>query len=261
MGSDAFLAELLERELAPVDPSVIADLSAGPIAADEALDVSDIDRLLDPAPLSCEVGYCFLPDGVGYVAMRVPMPEVTGEMVDWWFGWHPDDPLRYRVWHPPAHVSNSVDRSQASGEKPYWFTTHHPVEDVGLGVDHLRIDFLPPSHLGFSEAALARSAATIVGGFAGDDRKRARHTRMVHVWLDDPATGVTILRSRFWIGSALRPYAPDALAHAAETVINRKLFRRVFVPRRAPEVLARHCAEEYTNLASILPGLYAEYGS
>ena len=249
---------LLQRELAPVDPTVLEALDAGPMDPADAVDVAQIDRLLDPTPLDVEVGHCFMPDGVGYVAMRVEMPEVTGEMVDWWFDWHPDDPLRYRVWHPQAHVSNSADRSRASSEKPYWFTTHHPVEDVGLGVDHLRIDFLPPSHLGFSDAALSRSSATIVGGFAGDDKKHARHTRMVHVWLDDPATGGTVLRSRFWIGSVMRPHAPKPLASAVAGVINRKTFRRALVPRRAPEAVARHCAEEYTNLASLLPELYAE---
>lgn len=255
------LEELLDRPLAPVAPQTLSELAAGPIDPSLALGESAIDRLLDSSLMEAECGYCFMPDGVGYVAMRVPMPEVTGEMVDWWFDWHPDDPLRYRVWHPQAHVRNSVDRSAASAEKPYWFTTHHPVEDVGLGVDHLRIEFLPPSHLGFSDAALARSSATIVGGFAGDEKKHARHTRMVHVWLEDPATGGTVLRSRFWIGSVLRPYASRPIASVAASLINRKPVRRIVVPRKAPEVLARHCAEEYTNLASLLPELYTEFGS
>lgn len=254
------LEALLNRPLTPVPAATSVALESGPIDAADALPEGEIDRLLDPAPLDVEVGYCFMPDGVGYVAMRVEMPEVTGEMVDWWFDWHPDDPLRYRIWHPPAHVDNSVERPAARGEKPYWFTTHHPVEDVGLGVDHLRIDFVPPEQVGFAAGALDQpGVAAIVCGFAGDDRKRARHTRMTHVWLDDPATGGTVLRSRFWIGSVLRPYAPKPFASAAAGVINRKAFRRALVPRRAPQVLARHCAEEYTNLASLLPELYAEF--
>ena len=63
----------------------------------------ELDRLLDPAPLPAETGWCVLPDGVAYVAVRTAMPGVSAEMVDWWFDWHPDDPLRYRVWHPAAH--------------------------------------------------------------------------------------------------------------------------------------------------------------
>lgn len=255
------LQELLDKPLAPVAPETLDALARGPIDPADALQEREINRLLDPSPLAVECGYCFLPDGVGYVAMRVPMPEVTGEMVDWWFDWHADDPLRYRVWHPPAHVGNSVERPAVPVEKPFWFTTHHPVEDIGLGVDHLRIDFLPPEQLGFSETALrGADIVTIVGGFAGDDRKRARHTRMVHVWLTDPSTGGTVLRSRFWIGSVLRPYLPSPIANTAARVLNRPSLRQRLVPRRAPAALAQHCAEEYTNLAAILPGLFAQYG-
>ena len=48
--------------------------------------------------------------------------------------------------------------------------------------------------------------ATIVCGYAGDDRRRVRHSPMFHVFLRD-GDGV-VLRSRFWLGAALRPYLP-----------------------------------------------------
>ncbi len=84
---------------------------------------------------------------------------------------------------------------------------------------------------------------------------------MVHVWLRDPHSGECFLRSRFWIGSELRPYLPSRLADAAARLINRPLFRRIFVPRAAPAALGLHCAEEYSNLARFLPGLYATHVS
>ena len=71
-------------------------------------------------------------------------------MVDWWFDWHPRDPLRYRVWHPPAHSGNSVELPAAPGAKAHWGAVHHPVEDVGTGTVHARIAFVPPRELGFS---------------------------------------------------------------------------------------------------------------
>lgn len=256
------LEELLHRPLSPVAPETLAALDRGPIDPALALRETEIDRLLDASPVDAECGYCFMPDGVGYVAMRVSMPEVTGAMVDWWFDWHADDPLRYRVWHPPAHVSNSVERPAETGAKRHWNTVHHPVENIGLGVDRLRIEFLPPERLGFSPDTLRQlGTGAIVGGFVGDDRKRARHTRMVHVWLEDPSTGGTVLRSRFWIGSVLRPYLRAPIADLAGGVINRPSIRRRLIPRSAPAALAQHCAEEYTNLATLLPALYAEYGS
>ncbi len=226
----------------------------------DALAESELDRLLDPASLPAERGWCWLPDGVGYVASRVEMPGVTGEMIDWWFDWHPDDPDRYRLWHP-GHQDIAIERPTEAQAKPHWGTTHHPVEDVGIGMTHVRIEFLCPEDLGFSGAALERpGVAAIVGGFAGDDGKRSRHTLMVHVWLEAPGGG-TVLRSRFWIGSKLRPYFPAPLAVPAAWLINRRAFRRMLIPRGAPAALAAHCVEEYTNLAGFLPDLYAREAS
>ena len=141
-------------------------------------------------------------------------------MVDWWFDWHPRDPVRYRVWHPLAHESNSVELPAVPGEKPHWGTVHHPVEDIGTGTVHARIAFHRPEVLGFSAGALDRpEVATILCGLAGDDRRRMQHTKMVHVFLHE-GDGV-VLRSCFWLGAAIRPYAPEPLAGLGERALNR----------------------------------------
>jgi hypothetical protein len=221
---------------------------------------ADMDVLLDPSDLTGECGWCILPDGCGYVAMRTPMPGVTAAMVDWWFDWHPRDPLRYRAWHPLAHQSNSIEPAAAAGARPYWGTVHHPVpvEDIGTGMVHARISFQPPEALGFSPDALARpGVAAIVGGFVGDDRRRMQHTKMVHVFLD--SNGGLVLRSRFWLGAVIRPYLPAALAAPLGGMLNRPVVRRRLVPQAVPPALARHCAEEYANLAALLPDLHRRY--
>lgn len=251
--------------MAPVAREILDAIEAGPIDQSLALPERELDRLLDPAPLEAEVGWCWLASGVGYVAMRTALPPGPHAMAEWWFEWHPHEDIRYRVWHPKAHVSNSVDPVAGPLEKPYWDVVHHPVEDVGFGVAHLRIEFKRPEAIGFSADALDRpGVAGIVGGFVGDERRRMRHTRMTHVFLDDPATGGYVLRSRFWIGSILRPYAPAAVgalvAAPVAALLNNRLVRRLAIPRAAPKGLALHCAEEYTQLAAILPDLYAHYG-
>jgi hypothetical protein len=254
----ASLEELLERPVERPVADVTAALESGPMDPALALDRTELDRLLDPAPGPAENGWCHLADGVGYVAVRTPMPGVTGEMVDWWFDWHPHDPIRYRVWHPTAHESNSLDPPATPRAKPFWGAVHHPVENVGIGVVHARIAFCAPRELGFSTDALdAPGVATIVCGYAGDDRRRMRHSLMVHVFLRD-ADGV-VLRSRFWLGAALRPYLPDPLGAIGARALNNGPVRRAALPRRLPQALARHCAEEYANLGALLPGLYARF--
>ncbi|HEY6781245.1 MAG TPA: hypothetical protein VI111_09830 [Thermoleophilaceae bacterium] len=256
--SESTLAEYLTRPLTPPAPEVLAAIANGPIAAADALAWADVDRLLDPSPLTVETGWCWLPDGVGYVAVRTAMPGVSGELVDWWFDWHAREPLRYRVWHPTAHRDNALEAPATQGAKAHWGAVHHPVEDVGTGVVHARIAFMPPREFGCSSDTLDDPrVATIVCGYAGDDRRRMRHTPMLHVFLRE-GDGV-VLRSRFWLGAALRPYGP--LGALGARLLNTRLTRRLALPRELPRALATHCAEEYANLATLLPELHARFGS
>jgi phloretin hydrolase len=256
--SDEGLGQYLSRSLAPPDSETLAAIERGPIDPGEALPLPELDRLLDPAPLVAETGWCSLPDGVGYVAVRTPMPEVSAEMVDWWFDWHPRDPVRYRIWHPSAHSDNSLDPAGELGVKAHWGAVHHPVEDVGTGMVHARIAFERPTELGFSTDALDDPAvATIVCAEVGDDRRRMRHSAMAHVFLRD-GDGL-VLRSHFWLGALVRPYLPAPLATPAALVLNNRIVRRLALPAGLSRALAGHCAEEYANLATLLPELYGRF--
>jgi hypothetical protein len=239
--TDEGLAIYLERPMASPDPVTLAAIEAGPIAPGVALPRAGLDRLLDPAPLVAETGWCTLPDRVGYVAVRTPMPQVSAEMVDWWFDWHPRDPLRYRVWHPQAHRDNALELPSAAGRKAHWGAVHHPVEDVGTGMVHARIAFRPPTALGFSSDGLDEpEVATIVCGEVGDDRRHVRHSAMAHVFLRD-GDGV-VLRSHFWLGSLIRPYLPGPIAAPLGLALNRPGVRRLALPacrRRWPVTAPR----------------------
>jgi DAPG hydrolase PhiG domain len=218
-----------------------------------------LDRLLDPASLPEENGCWRREDGVRVVAVRTEMAGVSAEMVDWWFDWHPRDPERYRLWHPQAHFDNSLEPPRRPRAKAHWGAVHHPVEDVGTGTVHARIEFLAPSEFGFSGDRLDDPAVgTIVCGLVGDDRKRLRHTAMAHVFLN--ADDGLVLRSRFWLGARIRPYLPAPLGGLGEAVLNRRAVRDLALPKEVAPALARHCAEEYANLARILPDLYARSG-
>ncbi|HEU4392049.1 MAG TPA: hypothetical protein VFR04_00280 [Solirubrobacterales bacterium] len=252
------LEPYLERPLAPPDPAVLEAIERGPIEPGQALARTDLDRLLDPRPLPVETGWCTLPDGVRYVAVRTAMPAVGAEMVEWWFDWHPRDPLRYRVWHPLAHSDNSSQAPAQAGAKAHWGAVHHPVEDVCTGSVHARIAFVAPTALGFSTDALDDpNVGAVVCGWVGDDRRRVRHSVMAHVFLRE-GDGL-VLRSHFWLGTAIRPYLPAPLAGPAAALLNRRAFRDAALPRDLAPALARHCAEEYANLAALLPELHAIY--
>jgi hypothetical protein len=252
------LTALLERPPAGADAAVLAAIEAGPIDPALALPLDQIDRLLDPRPLAAETGWCFMPDATAFVAVRTQMPGVSAEMIDWWFDWHPRESLRYRVWHPAAHIANAVDLPERAGAKAHWGTVHHPVEDVGTGELHARISFLPPSELGFATDALENpNVGTVVCGVVGDDRMHARHSVMAHVWLNE-RDGLA-LRSAFWLGAVMRPDLPGPLGDVAGWLVNRPPARRRLLQNELPQALALHCAQEYTNLAELLPDLYSRF--
>ena len=66
-----------------------------------------------------------------------------------------------------------------------------------------------------------------------------------------------LLRSRFWIGAAIRPFGP--LAPLGRAMNNRRV-RRAVIPAGVPRALATHCTEEYANLAALLPELHERFG-
>jgi hypothetical protein len=162
------------------------------------------------------------------------------------------------VWHPLAHSDNSLDPAPTPMAKAHWGAVHHPVEDVGTGTVHARIAFVSPTDLGFSSDALEDpNVATIVCGWVGDDSRRTRHSVMAHVFLRE-GDGL-VLRSHFWLGAAIRPYLPAPLAASAAALLNRRAIRDLVLPKELAPALARHCAEEYANLATLPPALHARF--
>ena len=69
------------------------------------MDLGQIDRLLDPAPMPLEMGYERLDSGVLHVALRTDMHHCTGAMFEWWFRFRPQT-REYLWWHPIDHVSS-----------------------------------------------------------------------------------------------------------------------------------------------------------
>jgi hypothetical protein len=252
------LSGYLTRAMTPPLAATLRAIEGGPMDAGDALALNQLDRLLDPAVLPGETGWCTLADGVGYVAVQTAMAGVSAEMVDWWFDWHPREAIRYRIWHPLAHRDNSLQSPAVVGAKAHWGTIHHPVEDVGVGMVRARIEFLAPSRMGMSGDALGdEGVGTVICGYAGDDTRRVRHTPMFHVFLQ--SEDGLVLRSRFWLGAALRPYGP--LGAIGELALNRPAVRRLALTSGLQQALARHCAEEYANLAGLLPELYKRFAT
>ena len=211
----------------------------------------DINRLLDPAPMSLETGYERLPDGVLHVACRIDMHRCTGEMFEWWFRSRPGT-QQYVWWHPVDHVSSEWLECQEG--------THigsiHKVQErfTGSPVEQLLIQLRDPAEFFDAQAyAAARADGRVSGVICArggqnwdaprDPQGRVMGARLLHV-LRDTEWGC-VLRSHFFLGHDLPAKGLDpqqVLGLVPDTI--------------APGLLA-HCYNEFTFLSRFLPSLFA----
>lgn len=145
------------QPMAPAAPEVIQPLDRGPVDHSAATPIQNRNDILNPGDLSTEIGYCRMPDGTGFVAMRTEMPQVTVEMLDWWFYWHGLEALRYKIWCPSEHYGAQVrpedlycqlDTSHPLRER-IWNTTDLVTENVGGGPTNIYISFQSPEAYGY----------------------------------------------------------------------------------------------------------------
>ena len=150
-------AKYFYQDLAPI-PQEKLDIWHGPMA-DPAL-ATPVERrndFLEEGKVALEVGFTVAPNGTGFVANSTFMPGVTPEMFLWWFAWHCVGPdLRYKIWDRDDHLQARAiqadyvrDPAVPWAEKT-WGVTHDIMEDIGLGMERLLLQFCKPADLGLS---------------------------------------------------------------------------------------------------------------
>lgn len=251
-------AKYYDKDMAPIPEEDLAIINAGPIDPALALPIEDCARLLDEGYLPTETGFCVLPDGSGFAATKVFMPDVTPQMIDWWFNWHPLEGLRYAIWCPIAHVSISAKTPKAhldSSGVPLSVRnigkTHYPIEGFDIkSAQPIEIAFYPPEVLGLTMEQIHRSP---IQSFSIAACSTTWGHLPINVFFHSvrEVPGGVEYRSRYWLNHTIR---------------HGKLARsKLPVPTREQNCyMARynciHSLTEYNNLASILPSLYHEYG-
>ena len=207
----------------------------------------ELPALLSPEKLPYVSGVERLGEGILHVAVLTRMPEVSPDMIAWWFGEYMQTTEHYRRWHPRDHVWMSWE-----DKKPgtYLGAKHLVHEYIGGRLNKLRISFVPQEEF-FGETLREVPGALAICARAGLLERPIDLGRMVHLAL--PRPWGCELHSRFWLGYVR---ARDG-ARLPEAVGNVPLVRRMAARASMGRALALHCHEEMTNLAGFLPGLYA----
>lgn len=239
------LDRYIKMENTRIPHSVVERLSKkGGITKTAFCDKNDI---LKDANVQHECGYDVMPDGSYLVSVNIPMPNITKEMVEWWFWWHASDSKRYQAWYPKEHIAISY----AAKDKAYFQSelvpefqpnTQYPVERVGKLIAPLSIDFVSPVAFGFSEELMkAHGVEHIVCGHVGAFKGLIPNTEMAHIYVktDDGLMSV----SRFWLGKN----------------VESKLLKKLLVTEKQAKGMAEHCYVEYHNFVRKIPLMYNEW--
>jgi hypothetical protein len=236
-----------------------------PIDSKDAYGPEEINRMLDVDGLrqGVEVGWCNLPNGAGYIANTILYPDVTAEMIDWWFVWHTLEDLRYRIWYPPQHAGimlSPIDRARVLDpdipmREKNWGLTHYVTENCDCGMENVDIAFRSPADMGFDMPKFNQVAATFAGGQGWavtvnkcDDSITAPAI-MCHMFYQE--SGGLRHRTRFWMGYRFNESGKPEIC----------LPPHVAVPAPAVQGLARHNVKEFTRYRDFLPRIYKELGS
>lgn len=216
------------------------------LAPENMVPLQDRHKLLECDIEHSKIGYGYAPDGTGYVSTFTYMPQVTSDMIDWWFVWHGQESARYVIWDKEDHYSvktTKLDRltdETIPMRERLWGVTHTVLEDTGCGPEEITINFGCPYDF-FEKTDLDSSPIeTVIWG-------NGSSAVMCHTVFSNPEGRGVILCSHFWMGYQLDGKNPVKIIPEG-----------VKIPEIAIRGLALHSIKEYANLGHFLPYLYAE---
>ena len=203
----------------------------------------------DPNYVDFESGVRRLRDGTIEVASFVSMPDVTSDMFRWWFSDYLQTTEHYKMWHPEDHVWMDWEH-----KKPGEITgSHHLVHEyIGGEMNKLRIQFAWPEEiLGYDPSD---ENTVVLCARVGELESTMNIAEMCHVARNMP--GGAELRSRFWLGVVSDREAADWQNFLLSLVANNPISRRFTVSEVQGLALQKHCFEEMSYLAGLLPAIY-----
>lgn len=243
-----------EFEIAPYTPEQLAIIENAKGTMEESLPIGERVKVEGPGTLPARTGYFPLEEGGMLVAGNIPTPDITGDMMYWWFAWHGLDPLRYAIWDPEDHYDtklNDLGRQRALDpsipiEEKAWAASHTVTESIGGPPDVITLNFMDPSTLGYDMSMIGQPGCCeflLTANSEIGDMHVPVHVVLVTKKID----GVMTTQERFWIGYAVIDGEGKYL-----------LPPEVQVPEELCQGLVAHNLKEYTHLNKVLPLVYAE---
>lgn len=205
---------------------------------ERALLPGQFDRLMEPGYLEGDLGYCLLPNGVGYGSACTRLERVPFSMFQWYKQRKRQEALAYQIWYPGSHVSEF---------------DHTPIEDIGFGPEAIRPhSSINWEQLGMSCAPEARDPdfLAIMGGngrieSAVPGRETTPRVMCLFHYVRRLPSGGSEFRTHFYIGMHIEQGC-GVVKQQIEPALCLEAARRML----------SHCVHERENLTAFLPEFY-----
>ncbi|WP_394155419.1 DAPG hydrolase family protein [Loktanella salsilacus] len=250
-------AEFWIPEMQPLQPQVHDAVVHGSYASGLGIELEAASKLLKPGYLALENGVTKLDSGKHLIACLTKMPNLTGEMFEWWMGWHYMEPQRYKLWHPQAHLNNGT--AEMAGDDPNlsnrekYQTSHFVHEYMGNDAAKVTITFSPATeYFPNVEDPYSDEITALVCGRIELRKPKMTIGHVIHQIRQ--VEGGAEMRSRFWMGR------PQFTSYSKSDLRNRLAGSRVVSNLATPANFARdvlvHCGMEMNHLSHFLPDLF-----
>lgn len=224
------------------------------------LEFADRARLQDGDYQPEPSGYYLLKNGGILFSCTTETPNLTGEMINWWFLWHQFDRLRYALWNPedhknirivPQNLNRFMDESIPFAQR-LWGTDSYPTESMNgeTGGQEIDIKFSDPASQGYDDNKLgspSSQAMVVAPGMQEHDGHQV--PILMTEELRQGPDGQNVWAARWWLGCGVKDghdYTVDIPNRAAVA--------------KKGAMLVVHSRKEMTHLNKVLPLLYKEYG-
>jgi len=253
-------AKFWTPEMKPLQPQVHNAVVHGNYASGLGIELEQASKLLQPGYLELENGFTKLASGRHLIACLTKMPNLTGEMFEWWMGWHYMEAQRYKLWHPQAHLNNGT--AQMAGDDPNlsnrekYQTSHFVHEYVGNDATEITITFSPATeYLRDVEDPYSAEVTALVCGRIELRKPKLTVGHVIHQIRQ--VEGGAEMRSRFWMG---RPkFTSIGKGDLRNRLIGSRLVSNFATPTNFARDLLVHCGMEMNHLSAFLPNLFQTY--
>lgn len=129
-------------------PEILEGIDADkPMDPEKAIGVDEVDRLFKVGYDEVENGWCVMPDGTGYSAVRVELPDVTAaELMQFQVYGHMNN-LQYKTWLPKLHLQQGDFTIENFGWGPLLFHQRQLMAENGMDPSMVNPEAINPQDL------------------------------------------------------------------------------------------------------------------